>query len=530
MDENNNRSNEDPKEEKDHFIDEPFLPQQPANGAPAPAKKSSFMTKWFPILLAVFMLVFGFFGGMLYSNLSKSEAGRVMDWMIETIRENSLYYEDLSDAELEEIIAAMGTQGAYYMTGDDYAELLSPNSFYQLLLEMEGMSSGGVAIEIWQDYGADGKPVYANDPAGNLTVLTKNIFVSQVYDYEIPTEDEARDGYIAPTDYSAQKQLKRFDRFVALEIDGEWVDFWNESYSKFWSAFTSFPLNQTFRAKVVRVQDNGDGTADYPRVEGTGEIDTSDQNTVIVELRNENYIPRYVTAYDAESPEMAGVGLPEDVLYLDFKSFMGRSDEQFEQIMQTFRTEGKSKLILDLRYNGGGLLDILETLGSYLVRDPDNPDAANVLVGSQKFRNKSDIEYRTKHNYYADTGITGIVVLANGNTASASEALIGAMDSYGTLTGYVGTKSYGKGIMQQYFYFKQMQISFALKLTTAQLYLPDGRTIHGVGFIPAGTADRETNLKAESRYVPETLYVANGEGASFAADAQLAAALELLAA
>ena len=68
MDENNNRQ---PDEEKDQFIAEPFVPQQ----TPAPAganPKPTFMTRWFPILLAIFMLVFGFFGGLLYSNLSKS--------------------------------------------------------------------------------------------------------------------------------------------------------------------------------------------------------------------------------------------------------------------------------------------------------------------------------------------------------------------------------------------------------------------------------------------------------------------------
>lgn len=527
MDENNNRQ---PDEEKDQFIAEPFVPQQ----TPAPAganPKPTFMTRWFPILLAIFMLVFGFFGGLLYSNLSKSEAGRVMDWMLKTIKENSLYYdENMSD---EELVAMIGTYGVQNALTDHYAELLSPNSFYQLLLEMEGMNEGGVAIEIWQDYGADGKPVYGNDPNGNLTVLTKNIFVSQVYDYEIPTEQEAKDGYISPTDFSAQNQLKRFDRFVALEVNGEWVDYWNQSYGSFWNAFLSFPLNTTFKAKVVRVEDNKDGTADYPRTP-SGEIDTSKAKEVT--LRNENYIPRYVTAYDSESPEMAKVGLPADTLYLDFKSFMGKSDKQFASIMSTFKEEGKSKLVLDLRYNGGGLLDILETLGSYLVRDPQNPDAANVLVGSQRFRNKSAVEYRTKDNFYASTGISEIVVLANGNTASASEALIGAMDSYGTLTGYVGTTSYGKGIMQQYFYFKQMQISYALKLTTAQLYLPDGRTIHGVGFIPEGTAGKTGNLKAESRFVPETLYPVGGtrlDGkiwTDYSLDAQLAAALEILAA
>ena len=525
MQDNNNPNFNDPNQGKDEFIAAPY-DLQPVQ--PAPPQKPTFRTRWLPLILSVFMLIFGFFGGMLVTSLSRrSRTSDVLDWMIRTVRENDYFYEDMTDAELEEVIARMGTMGAYYMTGDDYAELLSPNSFRELLLEMEGQS-GGIAIDVWQDY-ANGQPVYGTDTNGNRTVLTKNVFVSQVYEYDIPSEQEKREGYVEPGEYSAQNQLRRFDRPVALEVNGEWVEFWNESYGSFWNQILSYPTGVPFRAKVLRVADRGNGKADYPRLSG-GEPDLS--QAVEVTLCNENYIPRYVTAYDSDSREMQNAGLPEDTLFLDFKSFMGNADEQFVAVMERFRTEGKKNLVLDLRYNGGGLLDILETLGSYLVQDPANPTASNTLVGVQKYRNGNRREYRTKSNRYGDLGIEKIIVLGNGNTASASEALIGAMDYYGTMTGYVGTTSYGKGIMQQYFYYKPLQVSYALKLTTAQLYLPDGTTtIHKIGFVPddPATQEKEGNVRANSLKVAETLYP-TGADADYAFDAQLAAALALLAA
>ena len=86
-----------------------------------------------------------------------------------------------------------------------------------------------------------------------------------------------------------------------------------------------------------------------------------------------------------------------------------------------------------------------------------------------------------------------IYVAANVNTASASEALIGAMISYGTIgyedifitdtVGQGSARTYGKGIMQTTYY--NVATGEAAKLTTAQIYWPNGESIHGSGITTA---------------------------------------------
>lgn len=102
--------------------------------------------------------------------------------------------------------------------------------------------------------------------------------------------------------------------------------------------------------------------------------------------------------------------------------------------------------------------------------------------------------YLAGGNFYGEyLADSEIYVAANGNTASASEALIGAMISYGTIgfddifitdtVGQGSARTYGKGIMQTTFYNRVT--GEAAKLTTAQIYWPNGTCIHGTGITTA---------------------------------------------
>ena len=153
------------------------------------------------------------------------------------------------------------------------------------------------------------------------------------------------------------------------------------------------------------------------------------------------------------------------------------------------RTRGKSKLILDLRDNGGGFMDILSAISSYLVYGENK----NALVSYAVHKNGgTESFYTAGDNFNRD--ITSIAVMANINTASASEALIGAMLYYGRAfdtTKLVIEKNsqgvartYGKGIMQSTFQFLEGD---AIKLTTAYVYQPDKTTcIQGKGIVVTG--------------------------------------------
>ncbi|MBQ8040680.1 MAG: S41 family peptidase, partial [Lachnospiraceae bacterium] len=85
-----------------------------------------------------------------------------------------------------------------------------------------------------------------------------------------------------------------------------------------------------------------------------------------------------------------------------------------------------------------------------------------------------------------------LVVLINGNSASASEILAGAVKDYGIGT-IVGTTTYGKGVVQNIF---GLSDGSAVKLTISNYFTPNGNNIHGIGIVP----DVEVELDADKYY------------------------------
>ena len=195
-------------------------------------------------------------------------------------------------------------------------------------------------------------------------------------------------------------------------------------------------------------------------------------------------------------------GFENDTAYLRYTFFYGTANGilgsvgQIQEALKKFTGNGKRKLILDLRGNGGGYVDICQSVAKFFVPAPENSFSLIATAeykkdpktdkGKTEIFKSSAIEFGT-YNY------DKIIVLADENTASASEMLIGAMLSYDTQDkievvlapskdddGQTVYKSYGKGIMQTT--YVNTFGGGALKLTTAKLVWPDGKTcIHGVG-------------------------------------------------
>lgn len=183
--------------------------------------------------------------------------------------------------------------------------------------------------------------------------------------------------------------------------------------------------------------------------------------------------------------------LDNDTALIELQQFEGNAVEGIKTAMEYLKERGKTKLILDLRENVGGFAEDLKQIASYLVHKEGNKKPL-IFVAKDKQNNKLNL-YASGDNYNQD--LTKIVVLANENTASASECLIGAMLYYGSITEselviekHVNEKkeivatTYGKGIMQNT--FPRNKTGEAIKLTTAVVYQPDGvTTIHKKGFI-----------------------------------------------
>lgn len=183
-----------------------------------------------------------------------------------------------------------------------------------------------------------------------------------------------------------------------------------------------------------------------------------------------------------ESEKMAE--LDSDTAYVKLDLFEGESATQFDNALKYMRDNGRTKLILDLRSNGGGDVRILTQIASCLI---DNNGARNSVVAIAESKTGKENYTTVTNNFYKN--ITKMSVIANDGTASASECLIGALLSYNeilTLDRVVLEKNhngegttYGKGIMQTTY---SLIGGGAFKLTTARMLWPDGKTcIHNVG-------------------------------------------------
>lgn len=209
---------------------------------------------------------------------------------------------------------------------------------------------------------------------------------------------------------------------------------------------------------------------------------------------------------NVEKKEGGMAQLSSDTVYIEFSQFEGEASDQLAIALSQARSSGKTKLILDLRDNGGGMLSVLSNVCAFLVTNGQE----KVVVVHAKSKSGYD-------NYYSQKGtlndfLTKIVVLANDNSASATECLIGAMLHYEKAFSIDNlviekneegvAKTYGKGIMQTTY---PLITGGALKLTTAQIFLPDTVTsIHGKGFTPI-----EENATLPSQTLDRAIQILN---------------------
>ncbi len=161
--------------------------------------------------------------------------------------------------------------------------------------------------------------------------------------------------------------------------------------------------------------------------------------------------------------------LPGEIGYVQVAGFDGVTVEQFGNAVDDLEKQGQKAMIIDLRNNGGGLLDSA-------VKMLDKLLPKGLVVYSQEKTGK-------KYEFFAqedDEFTKPLVILVNENSASASEVFAGAMQDKGTGV-LMGTQTFGKGIVQTIF---ELEDKSALKLTTAKYYTPLGRNIHGKGLTP----------------------------------------------
>lgn len=193
--------------------------------------------------------------------------------------------------------------------------------------------------------------------------------------------------------------------------------------------------------------------------------------TINITRDNSEIMDFKLTRENIRMYHVEGKILEDGIGYIEFNTFDDGCAEEFESEMDKLVEQGAKKLILDLRYNTGGAVDqALKILDLFL----EKGDIELITESANGLRITTSSPTDSKYK------LDKIVILMNEYTASASEILTGCLID-NELAETVGTKSYGKGVMQSVF---QLDDGSVLKLTTQEYNTPNGTKIHEVGITP----------------------------------------------
>lgn len=160
--------------------------------------------------------------------------------------------------------------------------------------------------------------------------------------------------------------------------------------------------------------------------------------------------------------------LEDDIGYIRLTMFDEHTDEDFSNAVKKLKSQNVKGIIIDLRDNPGGLLDVCVNIADEIL-----PKGTIVYT--------EDRNGKREYSYSDDRSLgLPLVVLVNGGSASASEILSGAIKDNGAGT-LVGTKTFGKGLVQTMYKFDD---GSGLKYTIAKYYTPKGTDIQGKGIAP----------------------------------------------
>ena len=182
-----------------------------------------------------------------------------------------------------------------------------------------------------------------------------------------------------------------------------------------------------------------------------------------------------------------------NTVYLKLSNFSRAASDEIKIALRHLKSERNIKsIILDLRGNPGGLLDIaVDICDKFLRKDQ--------LIVTTRGRDVS-----SERNYYSVQepmiGDAKLVILINGSSASASEIVAGAIQDHdrGLI---LGTKSFGKGLVQT---ITSLSYNTSLKITTAKYYTPSGRCIQKIDYSEGSDVIKDDNIVSDFKYYTDS--------------------------
>lgn len=222
----------------------------------------------------------------------------------------------------------------------------------------------------------------------------------------------------------------------------------------------------------IIVSANGYSAVDMDLDEFVDQVRGEEGTDVTLEVSREGekeLLTFRITREQIELPTVDYELLEDNIGYILISRFAANTSKEFEEAVEDLRSQGMKALILDLRYNPGGLFNsAVEILDGIL------PEGI-VVYTEDKYGNREDQVSDAEHTLKLP-----MAVLISENSASAAEIVAGAIRDFdwGTL---IGTTTYGKGVVQNTY---PLTDGSAVKLTVEQYFTPSGENIQDTGIAP----------------------------------------------
>ena len=356
---------------------------------------------------------------------------------------------------------------------------------------------GGVGVLFAQKLGISNSSLLTNDEYEEYQYLVKTYgklediknFVDDYYYVDVDADDLVEGAYYGLVDALNDP----YSEYVSAE---EYEDYIGSMLGEYSGVGMSFYGNEDDVLEVVQVYRNSpakeagmqpgdiilkvDGVAysGSQSSEAASNIRGKEGTSVEITYRRdgvENTVTMVRASIQVET--IAYEMLDDKIGYIQIDSFESATANDFKAALDDLTAQGAKGLVIDLRNNGGGLVDVSVKIADMLM------DQGTVVY--------TEDQYKKKDYYTTKAGRTELpyVVLVNEYTASASEILsAGIQDNNEGVI--VGTKTYGKGIIQSIYPSSMIQDRYswddgsAVKITIMQYFSPSGKTIHKVGITP----------------------------------------------
>lgn len=326
-------------------------------------------------------------------------------------------------------------------------------------------------------------PTAYNDGGISSSIASFRKIIDQKFLGEIDEEkvkQEAIRGYIKGlddpyTEYMTKEEMEEFTSDVMGNFTGIGIYLTKDTEKN--AVIVISPIKDTPAHKAGILP--GDIITKVDGVSYTGEQLTEASNKIKGEvgskvtleiLRDNKTLTFEITRENIKINHVESKVLENNIGYIEFNSFDDGCSKEFKNKLEELKKQNIKSLIIDIRSNGGGLVDEALDIADYIVEKDKT-----LLITVDK--NQNEEITKAKIDPIIDVPV---VLLMNETSASASEILAGALKDNGKVT-IVGEKSYGKGVIQELLTLKD---GSGLKITTNEYYTPNHNKINKIGITP----------------------------------------------